>query len=339
MYYLFLPPANEVCEGYVFTPVCHSVQHALQVVSQHALQQVSRGVSRPLRGIWLGAVPAPGGCLLWGCVESPPPMTVTAARNHINEKHHGTWQFALKLIPFSTVTNLFPLEFVQKLPNCQLCVLRENSIEGQGSFTLLDDNGNGKFIFFPSWMDLMESNRGVHTGGRQWQRCRQGVGWVPILQRQWQLKRMGLMQLNGSVHTEGRWQWQPICTWMFLAVAAPSPSVWTLMTENKFSVAVVVTQYERTFTSQHATSYLFYIPSEEGQKPKRKSMFYVPQNKVWPGHLWPYENQNNFEPFWGWKKTPEGKTTRHWLWKVKDIPHAAWSCSQDFIVVRGDLLS
>ena len=23
--YPFLPPANEVCEGYVFTPVCHSV--------------------------------------------------------------------------------------------------------------------------------------------------------------------------------------------------------------------------------------------------------------------------------------------------------------------------
>ena len=42
------------CEGYIFTPVCHSVhggvrgvvvlsQHALQVVSEHALQQVSGG--------------------------------------------------------------------------------------------------------------------------------------------------------------------------------------------------------------------------------------------------------------------------------------------------------
>ena len=58
-----LPPANEVCEGYVFTRACHSVhkgggvvsQHALQVVSQHALLQVS----------WLGGVPA---CLAgpWG---------------------------------------------------------------------------------------------------------------------------------------------------------------------------------------------------------------------------------------------------------------------------------
>ena len=52
-----LPPTNEVCDGYVFTCVCHSVhrvgvvsQHALQVVSQHALQ-VSRGVypSMPCR--------------------------------------------------------------------------------------------------------------------------------------------------------------------------------------------------------------------------------------------------------------------------------------------------
>ena len=47
----FLPPANVVCEGYVLTRVCHFVhmggevlsQHALQVVSQYALQQVSVG--------------------------------------------------------------------------------------------------------------------------------------------------------------------------------------------------------------------------------------------------------------------------------------------------------
>ena len=49
----FLPPANVVCEGYVFTGVCLSTgggvlsQHALQVVSQHALQQVSRGCGIP----------------------------------------------------------------------------------------------------------------------------------------------------------------------------------------------------------------------------------------------------------------------------------------------------
>ena len=31
----FLPPANEVCEGYVFTPVCHSVHRAVSA-SVHA---------------------------------------------------------------------------------------------------------------------------------------------------------------------------------------------------------------------------------------------------------------------------------------------------------------
>ena len=48
--FLLLPPANEVCEGYVFTRVCQSFcsggdvmvsQHALQMISQHALQVVS----------------------------------------------------------------------------------------------------------------------------------------------------------------------------------------------------------------------------------------------------------------------------------------------------------
>ena len=32
---IFLPPANEVCEGYVFTPVCHSV-HRGGVTPVHA---------------------------------------------------------------------------------------------------------------------------------------------------------------------------------------------------------------------------------------------------------------------------------------------------------------
>ena len=50
-------------QGNIFTPVCHSVhkgggvsQHALQVVSQHALQQ---------GGAWSRGS-APGGCLVWG---------------------------------------------------------------------------------------------------------------------------------------------------------------------------------------------------------------------------------------------------------------------------------
>ena len=51
------------CEGYVFTSVCHSVHRGgtLQVVSQHALQQVSQGGGLPaLAG---GSAPG-GGCLL-----------------------------------------------------------------------------------------------------------------------------------------------------------------------------------------------------------------------------------------------------------------------------------
>ena len=31
----YLPPANEVCEGYVFTPVCHSVHRGMSA-SVHA---------------------------------------------------------------------------------------------------------------------------------------------------------------------------------------------------------------------------------------------------------------------------------------------------------------
>ena len=73
------------CEGYVFTRVCHSVhrmggvvsQHALQVVSQHALQQGGVLSQHALQlggacsgGLLLGGllwrVPAPGGCLLRG---------------------------------------------------------------------------------------------------------------------------------------------------------------------------------------------------------------------------------------------------------------------------------
>ena len=64
----FLPPANLVCEGYVFTGVCLSrggvlSHHALQVVSQHALQQVWEGdyPSMPCR--FPGSHPRGGGSL------------------------------------------------------------------------------------------------------------------------------------------------------------------------------------------------------------------------------------------------------------------------------------
>ena len=45
----YYPPATKLGQGYIFAGVCHSVnggvlsQHALQVVSEHALQQVSGG--------------------------------------------------------------------------------------------------------------------------------------------------------------------------------------------------------------------------------------------------------------------------------------------------------
>ena len=47
---------------------------------------------------------------------------------NMNSKHLGKCQFALKLIRFSTVSNLFQLEVVQKCLCCQLCALLENSM-------------------------------------------------------------------------------------------------------------------------------------------------------------------------------------------------------------------
>ena len=90
-----LPPANVVCEGYVFTRVCHSVhkggggvlsQYALQVVYQHTLQQVSGGGWYPsmpcrfpgphpvgkLRGIWVGGLQAHTQGGSWGYLRSTP---------------------------------------------------------------------------------------------------------------------------------------------------------------------------------------------------------------------------------------------------------------------------
>ena len=110
----FLPPANEVCEGYVFIRVCHSVH---------------RGVSAPG-----GGMSAPAGCLLpEGCLlpggspgphqgvsrptprgspcrpPAPPSMTATAAcGTHPTEMHpffHSVnfffifMQFSVKIIP------------------------------------------------------------------------------------------------------------------------------------------------------------------------------------------------------------------------------------------------
>ena len=70
----FLPPATKLGQGYVFTRVCDSVHRG---VSQHALQQVSRGVCYPsMHCRWCPSMPcsrSPGGGCSRGClVETPP---------------------------------------------------------------------------------------------------------------------------------------------------------------------------------------------------------------------------------------------------------------------------
>ena len=67
---LLLPPANEVYEGYVFTPVCQSFcsgggwTRGVPALGGCLLQ---RGVSGP-RGVPAGGVSGPRGCLLGGCL-------------------------------------------------------------------------------------------------------------------------------------------------------------------------------------------------------------------------------------------------------------------------------
>ena len=111
----FSPPANEVCEGYVFTPVCHSVQRGrcLGPGPGGRLGGLARGVSRPrprgeVGGSGWGSRLTPGGVQAhtqggvgWvsrptpgdvqaqaqrGCIPTcteadspPPPQTATAA--------------------------------------------------------------------------------------------------------------------------------------------------------------------------------------------------------------------------------------------------------------------
>ena len=101
-----LPPANEVCEGYVFTRVCHSVH---------------RGVSRPrprveVGAVWLGGCPGPHpggpggrGCIP-ACTETDiPQQTATAAgRMHPTAMHscYYGWSFSFSLYCFDTEAGL-----------------------------------------------------------------------------------------------------------------------------------------------------------------------------------------------------------------------------------------
>ena len=68
-----LPPANQVCEGYVFTPICHSVQRGgACVAGGHAWQggaMCGRGCA------WQGA------CVVGACV----------AGGHVWQRGHAWW--------------------------------------------------------------------------------------------------------------------------------------------------------------------------------------------------------------------------------------------------------
>ena len=80
-----LPPANEVCEGYAFTPVCHSVHRGggSRPRPRGEVGGLARGVQVQTRGIGGGGGcpgPPPGGCPGpgpgLGCVSSPRPRGV-----------------------------------------------------------------------------------------------------------------------------------------------------------------------------------------------------------------------------------------------------------------------
>ena len=102
-----------------------------------------------------------------------------------------------------------------------------------------------------------------HCGGCQWQRqrCHHGMGWVPILQQQWQFKRMGLMQSSGSVHTEGGGNGN---IYMYLDVSCHCcPLQCEHSRRKKNSVAVAVTQCEQTFNATMTLAILLRLKTME----------------------------------------------------------------------------
>ena len=128
--FLLLPPANEVCEIYVFTRVCQSFcswgdvmvsQHAFQKISQHALQvvfqhalQVSgvrvypsmpcrfpgphqRGKMRCLAGRGV-CRPTPGGCVSQHALRQTPHLTTTAVGGTHPTGMHSCFSHVFNLI-------------------------------------------------------------------------------------------------------------------------------------------------------------------------------------------------------------------------------------------------
>ena len=79
---LYLPPANEVCEGYVFTGVCHSVHEGACVVALGGACVVALGEACVV-ALGGACMVAPGGhvWLLWGvCMVAPRGACVVAPR-------------------------------------------------------------------------------------------------------------------------------------------------------------------------------------------------------------------------------------------------------------------
>ena len=100
---IYLPPANEVCEGYVFTRVCHSVHSGEGEVEGSSWGEVSRPTLRGrLKGLaWGVSRPTPGGRLrglVGGGVSRPTPRGVSRGGLQAH-----TWgcvsQHALRQIP------------------------------------------------------------------------------------------------------------------------------------------------------------------------------------------------------------------------------------------------
>ena len=85
--------------------------------------------------------------------------------NHFNfnSKHYEKCKFALKLIEFLTVSNLFKLEVVQKCQHCQLCVLQKNSIGSIPYVLNLCCEAGARSI-----LDSSPTNAYMHVCGSKW---------------------------------------------------------------------------------------------------------------------------------------------------------------------------
>ena len=63
------------------------------------------------------------------CFNYENEIFIVAIHLTFNLKYYDKCKFAIKLIPLATTSDLFSLEVLQQCQHCQLCVLRENSIQ------------------------------------------------------------------------------------------------------------------------------------------------------------------------------------------------------------------